>query len=316
MTRGCDLPMDSYRLAHYSVQVPCYVCDGGNTYDAEICRHCQAPMALAHQSAAQKVRPSMVAVLGTSGAGKTVYLGMLMDMLSRRDDPLQVLARGAFSISLQQLTTSALVQAEFPSKTPNEPDRWNWVHCQVRSKKHRHPFELIVPDMAGEAVLQEIDHPRTFPVIRSFLAKCTGVIVLIDAIRLQGGEHDQDHFTMKLLTFLNELFEEQEGKQKTKPKKKKKPAHPPIALVLTKADQCERCFDDPAAFARTHAPGMWQYCQERLPTYRVFASGVAGACAFRNELGGSRRRIPLRIEPRGVIQPFQWLIETIPASRR
>jgi len=306
--------MDSYRLAHYSVQVPCYVCDGGNTYDAEICRHCQAPMALAHQSAVQKVRPSMVAVLGTSGAGKTVYLGMLMDMLSRCDDPLQVLARGAFSISLQQLTTSALARAEFPSKTPNEPDRWNWVHCQVRCKRHHHPFELIVPDMAGEAVLQEIDHPRTYPVIRSFLSKCTGMIVLIDALRLQSGEHDQDHFTMKLLSFLSELFDAEQGRRPSK-KGKKKQTHPPIALVLTKADQCECCFDDPTAFARTHAPGMWQYCQERLPTYQIFASGVAGACAYRNELGGARRWIPLRIEPRGIVEPFQWLIETGPISR-
>ena len=40
------LPMDSYRLAQYSVQVPCFICEGGNSFDAEVCRHCQAPMAL------------------------------------------------------------------------------------------------------------------------------------------------------------------------------------------------------------------------------------------------------------------------------
>lgn len=307
MSRGCDLPLDSYRLAHYSVQVPCYVCDGGNTYDAELCRHCFAPMALAHQSADQNVRPLMIAVLGTSGAGKTVYLGMLMDVVSRCPDPLHVLARGAFSISLQQLTTSALAQGIFPNKTPNEPDRWNWVHCQIRSKRHRRPVDLIVPDMAGEAILQEIDHPRTYPVIRSFLRKCSGVIVLIDAIRLERGEHDQDHFSMKLLMFLDELF---------RPPKKKKTPPRPIALVLTKADQCERCFDDPVAFARTHATGMWQHCQERLPKYKIFASGVAGACAYRKELGGVRRRIPLRIEPRGIVEPFAWLIDNIPTTRK
>ncbi|OHB78922.1 MAG: hypothetical protein A2W31_10595 [Planctomycetes bacterium RBG_16_64_10] len=307
MSRGCDLPLDSYRLAHYSVQVPCYVCDGGNTYDAEICRHCHAPMALAHQSAAQKTHPAMVAVLGTTGAGKTVYLGMLMDMVSRRPEPLQVLARGAFSISLQQLTTSALARGYFPEKTPNEPDRWNWVHCQIRSKRHRRPVDLIVPDMAGEAVLQEIEHPRTYPVIRSFLRKCAGVIVLIDAIRLQRGEHDQDHFSLKILMFLDELFDQ--------PKKKKQPQRP-VALVLTKADQCERCFDDPVAFAKTHAAGMWQHCRERVTKYRVFAAGVAGACAYRRELGGGRRRIPLRVEPRGIVEPFEWLIENLAISTK
>jgi GTPase SAR1 family protein len=307
MTRGCDLPLDSYRLAYYAVQVPCYVCDGGNTYDAELCRHCLAPMALAHQSSPQKVRPSMIAVLGTSGSGKTVYLGMLMDMLSRRTEPLQILARGAFSVSLQQLTTGALSHNEFPTKTPNEPDRWNWVHCQVRSRSRKNPFELIIPDMAGEAVLEEINHPKTFPVIRSFLTKCSGVMLLIDAIRLQAGEHDQDHFSMKVLTFLSELFSKTENKQQ---------GQRPIALVLTKADQCEQAFDDPDGFAKTHAAGMWRHCQERIPTYRTFATGVAGSCAYRAELGNSRRRVPLRVEPRGMIEPFEWLVDTIPAGKK
>ena len=50
----------------------------------------------------------MIAVFGASGVGKTVYLGMLMDMLSRQTERLQLLARGAFSITLQQTTVAAL----------------------------------------------------------------------------------------------------------------------------------------------------------------------------------------------------------------
>jgi hypothetical protein len=61
---------------------------------------------------------------------------------------------------------------------------------------------------------------------------------------------------------------------------------------------------------------MWQHCQERLPKYRIFAAGVAGACAYRRELGGIRRRIPLRIEPRGIVEPFNWLIDNVPVARR
>src|SRR3982751_6434545 len=102
------LELDSYRLIPYSVQVPCYVCEGGNTYDAELCRHCFAPMALAHQAQSQKVRPHMIATIGPSGVGKTVYLGMLIDMLSRQASGMQLLARGAFSITLQQLVIGAL----------------------------------------------------------------------------------------------------------------------------------------------------------------------------------------------------------------
>ena len=75
-------PLESYRLAEYAIPIPCYICEGENTYDSEFCRHCFAPMALAHQANSQKIRPRMLAVVGASGAGKTVYLGMLMDMLT------------------------------------------------------------------------------------------------------------------------------------------------------------------------------------------------------------------------------------------
>ena len=91
------VPMESYRLAEYAAQIPCYICDEGNTYDAEMCHSCQAPMALAHQANAQRVRPRMLAAIGASGVGKTVYLGMLLDMLSRRTQGIQILtARRVF----------------------------------------------------------------------------------------------------------------------------------------------------------------------------------------------------------------------------
>ena len=150
MNRTGSLELDSYRLAAYTVPCPCYVCGGGNNFDSELCRHCYAPMALAHQAASQRICPRMVAAIGPSGAGKTVYLGMLTDMLSRQTEPMQLLARGAFSIALQQTTMAALSRCEFPNKTPNEPDRWNWVHCQVL-RKHKRPAELIMPDLAGES---------------------------------------------------------------------------------------------------------------------------------------------------------------------
>jgi hypothetical protein len=292
--------MDSYRLAQYSVQVPCYICEGGNSFDAEVCRHCQAPMALAHQANMRKIPPQLVATIGSADAGKTVYLGMLTDMLSRTNDELQLLARGAFSVSLQQLTMSALANCEFPDKTPNEPDRWNWIHCQVRAAKKRNPIELILPDLSGEAILEEVDHPHTYPVIRAFLTKCSGVMILVDAVRLMEGEKDQDFFAMKILTYLCELDDDP---------KRGFPSRP-IAIIFSKADQCETCFDDAAEFARKHAPGLWQHCQQRFAVTHYFASGVAGACAFQLELVG-RRQVPLRVEPRGVIEPFRWLVHQI-----
>ena len=94
MIREGALPLDSIRLAQYAVQVPCYICGEGNAFDAELCRHCYAPMGLAHQAEAQKVLPRLAGAIGASGVGKTVYLGVLMDMLARQPTRLQMLARG------------------------------------------------------------------------------------------------------------------------------------------------------------------------------------------------------------------------------
>ena len=297
------LPMESYRLAQYAVQVPCYICDEGNTFDAELCRHCQAPMAIAHQATSQKVKPRMVATIGSSGVGKTVYLGMLLDMLSHMPEQMQVIARGAFSITLQQNAMQALSRCEFPAKTPNEPDRWNWVHCQVRRAKEKRPTELIMPDIAGEAMLEEVEHPHTYRAIREFLLKCSGVMILVDTTGLDAGRREQDYFAMKLLTYLSELDEDPKTAWRNRP----------VALVFSKADQCEECFLDPSGYAQKHASGLWQYCREQFNNHCFFAAGVAGATAMRMVPSVGRIRAPLRVEPRGVIEPFAWIVEQIKA---
>ncbi|MFH1923597.1 MAG: hypothetical protein ABIP48_27370 [Planctomycetota bacterium] len=306
MTRGVIVPLESARLIEYAVPISCYICEGQNNFDAEFCRYCSAPMALAHQANSQKVLPRMVAALGPSAVGKTVYLGMLMDMLSRQTQRMQLLARGAFSITLQQTTMAALARCEFPEKTPNEPDRWNWVHCQIRRPRQRRPLELIVPDMAGEAILQEVDHPHAYRVIGSFLKKSDGAIILADAMKLLEGGQKQEFFMMKLVSYLGELSDD--AKQGW--------AKKPVAVIFTKADQCEACIEDPAAFAQAHAAGLWQQCRERFQKHKFFAAGVAGACAYRESPGEGRVQVPLRIEPHGIIEPFEWLLSMIQGSPR
>jgi hypothetical protein len=268
--------------------------------DAELCRRCFAPMALAHQAKAQKGPPQMIATIGSSGVGKTVYLGMLMDMLSRQPERLPILARGAFSVNVQQTTVTALAARDFPVKTPNEPDRWNWVHCQIGADRKR-PVELIMPDMAGESLLEEVDHPHSYQVVRSFLSQSTAAMVLIDPTKLRRGTQEQDYFTMKLLSYLIELNDDP----------KRGWPNRPVALVFSKADQCDECFADPAAFAATHASGLWRHCKERFRRYRFFASGVAGTVAFRDVQGEGRVRVPMRVEPRGIVEPFEWLLEQL-----
>jgi hypothetical protein len=301
MTKSVIQPLESYRLIQYSTPIPCYICSADNTTDAEFCNHCSAPMALAHQATVQHVQPRMVAVIGPSGVGKTVYMGMLLDMLSQQSKKMQLLARGAFSINLQQMTMAALSRCEFPRKTPNEPDRWNWVHCQLRQPHQKNPLELIMPDMAGEAVLEEVDHPHTYRIVRQFLQKCAAAVVMIDAVQLKEGNRDQDFFIMKLLSYLSELDSDpRTGWQRR-----------PVALVLTKADCCEDCWDDPQEFAKAHANGLWQHCRERFSCHQFFASGVVGNCISCDTLTEGRLLMPLRIEPRGVTEPFEWMLSKL-----
>jgi hypothetical protein len=301
MTKAVIQPLESYRLVQYVAPIPCYICGADNTYDAEYCQLCLAPMALAHQANSQKVQPKMLGVIGASGVGKTVYLGMLMDMLSQPAVSIQALARGAFSITMQQNTISALARCAFPRKTPNEPDRWNWVHCQVRRPEQRQDMEVLMPDMAGEAILEEVDHPHSYRIISQFLNKAMGAMVLIDASQLKEGGREQDFFSMKLLSYLSELDSDRRHGWRQRP----------VALILTKADCCEECRGDPASFARDHAAGLWQLCQERFGCHRFFAASVSGSCLSCDTLTEGRLHFPLRIEPHGIVEPFKWLVEQL-----
>ncbi len=264
-SRHSIVPLDSYRLAQYMKPIACFICGEGNTFDSELCHLCHAPMALAHQANDQQVEPQMIAVIGAAGAGKTVYLGMLTDMLSSCNSELQLLARGAFSISLQQATIAALARCDFPDKTPNEPDRWNWMHYQAMMSNRRHPLEIMIPDMAGEALLEEINHPHSYPVIRAFLSKCTGALLLIDASRLENGDRGHDLTGMKILSYLRELNEQRQRKDQITRWRScsPKPTNAtPVSIRLRHSPSVTRpAFGDIANNAGTAAvsspPGWW-----------------------------------------------------------
>ena len=71
-----EMPLETYLLAQQAAPLQCLVCGQENCQSSERCRHCSAPMVLAHQALRVKQAPQMIAVLGATGAGKTVYLGM------------------------------------------------------------------------------------------------------------------------------------------------------------------------------------------------------------------------------------------------
>lgn len=277
--------------------VPCFICDGANRCDADLCSHCGAPLALAFPNETTVSDRHLVAVLGTPAAGKTVYLGMLTDILSRQRDPLQVLARGAFSVSLQQEAMAALARRQFPRSTPMTPESWNWVHCEVNGARPKKRFELILPDLAGKAFLGEIEPGEAVPAVRGLLTKCSAALLIVDTEQVENGSQEQDVLAMQLVNYLSNLVKDRKSGWRSRP----------VAVVFAKSDCSEACLSDPAAYARERSRGLYRLCQERLKRHQFFAVSVVGGCATASWSGG-RISVPLRIEPRGIVEPFKWIV--------
>jgi hypothetical protein len=85
----------------------------------------------------------------------------------------------------------------------------------------------------------------------------------------------------------------------------------PVALVFTKVDQVAGCRENPEEFARTYAVGTWQRCRQEFRDYAFFAASVTGCCTWLEVRGEGRRRTPLRVEPHGIIEPFEWILEKL-----
>jgi hypothetical protein len=275
----------------------CPLC--GGTVRVEACDRCWAPREVVASIRGRSVRPRCVAVLGPSGVGKTVYLGVLLDLLARGVGGLHGMARGPFSLALQRQVMLALEAQRFPGKTPVESDRWQWVHCGVSTGRGG-GFDLITPDVAGEAVASELESPGSTPTVRALISVCSGLAVLIDTVALVAEGQAQEIFTMQLVTYLDALLGA-----------KRRRLDIPVALVFTKTDLCDEAIEDTDAFSRAHAAALRRMCEARLRYFRFFRSSVAGSCATLVDRRGGEALVPLRIEPRGVVEPFLWLSERI-----
>ena len=287
-------------LAQRGGYTECLICDTPNSANAVLCKECSAPMALVHEAYAQERAPSMVTILGDSNAGKTVYLGFLLDMLSQRANDFEGVPCGAGSVDLQQVVISHMAYRMFPPKTPMESDEWKWAYYQVckRGKKPKW-VDLVMPDVAGEAIAAEVASPSTFRIIQNLLQKSSGLLLLVDAALAANGSAQPDFFALKVLSYVDSMFA----------RKRSKRINMPVAIVLTKADYCPECFDDPRRFAEANLNRLWNICQSRYATVEFFASSVVGSLAYAT--GGDDdvvTPIPLHTALRGVLEPFEWLV--------
>ena len=280
----------------------CLICEHENPGEAVLCAHCYAPMALIHDAIRQNREPCIISVVGDSNVGKTVYLGFLLDMLSKRAGDFEAVPKGAYSINLQQTVVGHLQSRMFPPKTPSEADQWHWAYYQVaRRRKNARWFDLVMPDMAGEALAAEVEAPTTHAVIQNLLGKTAGCLVLIDAAAASLGAAQPDLFGLKLMTYLDQMFASKRGEKICNP----------VAVVLCKADYCPQCFDDPRVFAETNLNRVWNICESRFANVQYFAASIIGSLGFGTDDEGNVVPVPLHAAPRGILEPFEWILSCL-----
>jgi hypothetical protein len=285
------------QLAGY---VPCPLC-GDETFEGQACNACFLPVKVIESIRARAQPPRFIGVLGPSGVGKTVFLGMLMDMLARGIGGLRGLAQSPFTLTLHRNVILALERQRFPEKTPVESDRWHWVHCEVHAGNSKNPYDVVTPDVAGEAVMSELEHPGSDKTIRALIDRCAGLVVLIDVIDVIADGQCQELFAMQLISYLDTL----------KPRKRNRKIDVPVAIVFTKTDLCDDWIRDPEGFARANVSELYSQCHMRLSRFSLYFSGVAGSTGRLVDQSGQEMLIPLRIEPRGVIEPFAWMVKQL-----
>lgn len=281
-------------------ETDCLICEARNSGGAVICRQCGAPLALAQQAAAEGQLPLIVSVLGDSNVGKTVYLGFLLDMLTQRAGNYEAVPQGAYAVDLPQIVISHMAHRMFPPKTPMESNEWNWAYYRVaRPGRRRKWIDLVMPDLAGEALAAELATPRTFQVIDNLLARSAGLLLLVDAALAANGSARPDFFALKMLSHVDGLFA---GKRRRR-------IGLPIAVVLTKADHCPECFEDPGRFVRANLGRLWNLCASRFERVAFFPVSVVGALGYATaENEDFVVPVPLHTALRGVLEPFEWIV--------
>lgn len=271
-------------------------------YKSDVCPACQIPRDVAESIHHKKTR--MVSILGASGVGKTVYLGMLMDIIGQGNSPIKGNPKSVFSMNVQEQTIRALENRRFPPKTPVEADHWNWVHFDAfDAKSPRRVFEILTPDLAGEALAVEMETPNTFPAISIALQNSRAAVLLFDSVQVQSQGRESDLFGSKLVTYLvstNTTKNKRNSKLKT-----------PIAVVFTKADCAPEANQNPEEFAKMNMPGFVRACQTNFAHCEFFSTSIAGRTTDHVDDSGIPISVPLYVEPKGVVEPLQWIMQGI-----
>ncbi len=283
-----------------SSEFDCPLC-GGQSREGNPCSTCGLPFKVIESILTRDTPARFLGVLGPTGVGKTVYLGMLLDLLAHGSCGLHGLAQSPFTLNLHRNLILALERQRFPEKTPIESDRWDWIHCAVYRGKSKTPYDIVTPDVAGEAVMGELESPGSYKNVRALISRCAGLVVLVDVAQVVADGQGQELFAMQLISYLDAL----------KPRKRNRKIDVPVAIVFTKTDLWEDWTADPEAFAKANVSALYNQCRARLEFCTFYFSGVAGSTSRLMDCDGQEMLVPLRIEPRGIVEPFAWMINQL-----
>lgn len=293
-----------FETSYIDVAAPtqCLICGKPNPGDAALCGECSAPLALVRDAQAQDREPQIVSIVGESNVGKTVYLGVLLDMLTQRAGAFEAVPKGAYSVDLQQTVISYLANRTFPPKTPMEANEWYWAYYQVCQRMPEEKWvDLVMPDMAGESLAAEVASPQTFKIIHSLLNQSQGTLLLVDAAMAAHGSNSPDFFALKMLSYIDTMLAA----------KRDEKVDTPTAVVLCKGDYCPECFDDPRRFTQANLNRLWNMCESRFENVEFFAASVVGSLGFAAGEDDYVTPIPLHTALRGILEPFEWIIDQL-----
>jgi hypothetical protein len=286
------------------LEVYCITCDTQVLESGNRCPMCRTPVAVSRSVACQDSRKKkkLFSVLGASGAGKTVFLGVLLDMLGKGARGLRGIPNGSFSLAVQDQTIAALEQRRFPEKTPSECDRWNWIHCEAfPERREKQRLDIITPDVAGEVLAREVEQPGSSAMIRNLVTNSDAILLLIDSTSVRDNPRREDTFAVKLGNY---IASRKSHELRDRPEE----IRMPVAVVLTKTDICPEAEFDTEKFVQANLPGFQEFCKHRFRSCEFFPASVVGTTIqhFDDEAGNIG--IPLHVQPRGIIDPLQWAL--------
>ena len=286
------------------IVLDCACCEQRLADGADYCPNCETPASVSHSVATRVGEQNFISVLGASNAGKTVYLGLLLDILTNGPEEFRGTATSAFCVDLQEQVITALEQRRFPEKTAAEADTWNWLHCHIAmsAKKDTRHVDLISPDFAGEAIAMEVNQAGMYPAIQCVVGKSSGLMILCDSMRVRDAGSSEDLFALKLASYIAQMHGQGRNSGSGRG------TEPSIAVVFTKCDGCPEAVDAPRDFAANNTPRLFEFCRRTFTRHAFFAASVAGSSGVLTDAAGRTSRVPFDVQPSGILEPVQWLV--------